>query len=802
MLHRLLKYVSILLLLGSAPAVCSADPGGPITQSELTALVAGGALSENIIYVVRANGLAFRPDAKSLDLLRTAGADQKLLSFLRSARISPGNPAESPAPDLAAMAQRSEHLARAGSLIQGRKFKEAAAELTQALQAGGGDAEAGFVMGRLLDERREEDKAAKVYRQVLEKDPGFPSAHSKLAFVLALADDLEGGMREANIALSANRDDPEGHLSLGVAFALANKLDAAIPEYQEALRLKPDYGLPHFEIAMALASQHDTQNAIVEMRKAIALEPGRVNAHYYLAGYLSQVHDSQAAVIEFRAAKKLAPERVDIRQDLGAELLEVDPQSAKKEFLALIAMAPDFAMAHDGLAVFYFDQADYPAAEAEYRRAARLDPSEPHYFSGLGQALEREHQFDKAIAADRQAIEVDAEEPTAHLSLGRIYTERKDYAKAVAELRTAARLEPDNGETHAQLGRALAGAGDTENATLECKEALRLYPTNALAMVTLSHLLAAKGDTAGAAEYARQAAGIQGDPAMLKKAMTPAKSDGAARNEAGSAGPARVAATSPAANHGKAPGIQDWTDAFAEGEKAFGERRFSDAELHYRDAAAIADTFSPHDEHLTESLGRLGTVYAVQQKFGQASATLQRNADLSQHIFGPASPQAVTALELLGILAMQQKDYPLAQRAFLQVIQAKEKQPPSPQKNLTMDLQNLAATYVAQGAYQQAEPILQRALTEIEATFGKGSIPCVSAWQSLADLYAKWGKYQQAEPYARQALAANERQFGPYSPMLAQPLQTLAGILEKLGKNDEAARLRSRSASVQAAQTP
>ena len=63
-----------------------------LTGRELMALVAGGALSEDIVHEIESRGLAFRPGDQYQSLINIAGSDALVLAALKKAKI--GDPAK------------------------------------------------------------------------------------------------------------------------------------------------------------------------------------------------------------------------------------------------------------------------------------------------------------------------------------------------------------------------------------------------------------------------------------------------------------------------------------------------------------------------------------------------------------------------------------------------------------------------------------------------------------------------------------------------------------------------------------
>jgi hypothetical protein len=89
----------------------------PLKAGTLAALVAGGALSENVVHKIETRGLAFHPSDEFRFQLTIAGADGRVLQALRKAKIS-GSAAE--AEDKSA-AEHLSHLAKAGKLIRDKQ---------------------------------------------------------------------------------------------------------------------------------------------------------------------------------------------------------------------------------------------------------------------------------------------------------------------------------------------------------------------------------------------------------------------------------------------------------------------------------------------------------------------------------------------------------------------------------------------------------------------------------------------------------------------------------------------------------
>ena len=196
----------------------------PLTSRILLALVAGNALSENVAHEIASRGLAFRATDQLRAQLTATGADARVLAALAKAPS-----VNLPDAENKESSELLQHLSVAGKLMRSNQYKEAAEELNAALQSGGGP-ETGFVMGELLRRREQWVMAVSVYKEVLEKDPGYPEVHTKLSYLLYRLGDSEGSLREAKAALALTPNNAEAHKNAGLAYQIMRKFDACSSE--------------------------------------------------------------------------------------------------------------------------------------------------------------------------------------------------------------------------------------------------------------------------------------------------------------------------------------------------------------------------------------------------------------------------------------------------------------------------------------------------------------------------------------------------------------------------------------------
>ena len=235
---------SAVVFLGLSIGVVSQTPPRPLRASEVLALEAGGVLPANVAHEIGVRGLNFDPDEDYRALLKTAGADATVMAALNKAKVTA--PASDGKPDRELLKQ----LSSAVVLIRDKRYDEAGAELSRALESSFAGPETGFVMGEVLRRKEEFRQAAEVYAEVLRQDPDFPEVHTKVSYVLYRLGASEDALHEAKTALAQNPDDAEAHKNAGLALGDEQKFDAAAPEYREALRINPDYASVHYNLGL------------------------------------------------------------------------------------------------------------------------------------------------------------------------------------------------------------------------------------------------------------------------------------------------------------------------------------------------------------------------------------------------------------------------------------------------------------------------------------------------------------------------------------------------------------------------
>jgi len=137
------------------------------------------------------------------------------------------------------------------------------------------------------------------------------------------------------------------------------------------------------------------------------------------------------------------------------QLTAAELSEAQRLFEQALAIDPDLAPTHSGLAEAYYYEVVYGFAESK-------DVNE-----------------ERALQAARRAVALDPDDPGARGTLGRVHYMRGEHEEAILELETALELNPSYALAHYGLGAALIFSGRAGEGLPHVETAIRLSPRDA-----------------------------------------------------------------------------------------------------------------------------------------------------------------------------------------------------------------------------------------------------------------------------------------------------------------------------------
>jgi Flp pilus assembly protein TadD len=182
------------------------------------------------------------------------------------------------------------------------------------------------------------------YEAAIELAPKSPALHLAYGGALLLVPDYPGAEVQERISLELWPGDAEAHVGLAAVLTGQTRDDEAIPEAREALRIYPSHKGGWVELGMALTRDRQYKEAVPVLREGI-----------------SRVREMPL-----------------LHKHLGLSLFNTgDIEGAISEYLLYLQTNPNDAEAHYDLGVAFRAQGRKDDAQAQFREAARLAPSNP-----------------------------------------------------------------------------------------------------------------------------------------------------------------------------------------------------------------------------------------------------------------------------------------------------------------------------------------------------------------------------------------------------------------------------------------
>lgn len=217
------------------------------------------------------------------------------------------------------------------------------------------------------------------------------------------------------------------------------------------------------------------KTSIEYCQQAIQKEPGyappyaRMARAYGVLGNFNSVRPEEAYPKQKEAALKaleIDGRLSEARTALGWTKLfyERDWNGAREEFERAIQLSPNYAIAHQGYAIYLVCMGEFDRAKAEILQAQQLDPVNLNIRCDVGWILYFSRRMDESISQLKQVVDMDPSYAVAHAFLAPAYDQKGMYEEALAEAQKALALFEGNEHRIASLGIAYARAGKKHEA--------------------------------------------------------------------------------------------------------------------------------------------------------------------------------------------------------------------------------------------------------------------------------------------------------------------------------------------------
>jgi len=298
---------------------------------------------------------------------------------------------------------------------------------------------------------------------------------ARVAQVLAPSLEVAAGARPPQAGLGGTRNTDAYQLYLAAARYTqdmrADGLRKSIELYKQALELDPGYALAW----VGLAEAH--------RRKLFGAD-----------GLPSEVFEPADFAVQ--RALAVVPNLAEARAEQAFKLywFDFDWAGAEREFRRALAINPNVAAAHFGLASLLLNQDRTDEGFAQMRMARELDPMSPVLNTLEAAYLLEAGRRDEARARLNRALDIAPRFWLAHCTQGLLFLADQRPDNAIAEMRNAVALADGTSRPAALLAIYVARLGQFEEARAILRQLLALEKTRYVPPTSLASVYAALGE--------------------------------------------------------------------------------------------------------------------------------------------------------------------------------------------------------------------------------------------------------------------------------------------------------------------
>jgi tetratricopeptide (TPR) repeat protein len=363
--------------------------------------------------------------------------------------------------------------------------------------------------------------------------------HNQAGMNLLAAGDLQGAIRELEMATSLAPESAEFRTNLGVAYLNAGRLPEADGAFAEAIRLEANNSSAHMGRGYVHYLTGDLAEAEHELTISVNLAPSIPEGHYMLGSLSELIGDLDAAAASYEEAIRLDPSSTEVRIALARvdlargefetaishaqEVLAIDPDSPDAYAILSLAhsrlghldLAQESRQTVERLAspsrasytvvISFSDINDFDRAEAYLLQVGESLSWAGNYSLSLASLYSMEGRPEEALQAVEQAAALGAD-PVGVLQVrARLLVEMADLAGARERLSQASEVVPERSSVHEDLAWVLWFQGEVEAAEREARRAIEIGPYSASAHTVLALVLRTQGDLDSATHEAQEA---------------------------------------------------------------------------------------------------------------------------------------------------------------------------------------------------------------------------------------------------------------------------------------------------------
>jgi tetratricopeptide (TPR) repeat protein len=326
---------------------------------------------------------------------------------------------------------------------------------TQATASSRAEAYYNYTMGHIAEQQFEQTsrseyatQAIEYYKKAYALDPKSPVIGARLAEMYWKAQRIREAEAEAKGILQHNPNDVQTRRLLGHIY------------------------LRSLGEANGNGQSEVVTRAVEQFREVVRLDPADTESALWLARLYRLQNKHEQAEEVLRGILKTEPENEAGVEQLTQLLLDEGKSSEAVALLEGVTSRSSSPTLLDLLGDAYTQTKDLAKAEAAYRRATEIDPSELSHQRGLGQTLLAEEKYAEALKVYQRLADLMPDDADVYLRLAQIYRELHQFDKAEDTLTKARQYLPGSLDVMYSEAMLYQSQGRNEDAIRVLSEAV------------------------------------------------------------------------------------------------------------------------------------------------------------------------------------------------------------------------------------------------------------------------------------------------------------------------------------------
>ena len=285
-----------------------------------------------------------------------------------------------------------------------------------------------FLRGVCLLGAKSYDKAATLFQNAIEKNPGMASLYCLLADVYIASGHYEDAICELKMAIWLDSLNIQAYRRLCRAYEEQGDYEKAIEIYYKLIAMAPNMPDLYSNLGNIFYIKGEFELAIKHYQTAITINPNKrwtsVIAQTLGFVYQENKQDVDSAISAYQTAYMLTPDDIDIYINMGSAFYDKeDYDNALAIYRKALELAPNNAKIHCNLGFLYWGKGDTEQALQEYELAIANDKNYAIAHNNLGVIyLDDLGRVQRSIELFKNAIQANPNYALAYFNLARATT--------------------------------------------------------------------------------------------------------------------------------------------------------------------------------------------------------------------------------------------------------------------------------------------------------------------------------------------------------------------------------------------